>query len=399
MDLPGSHRSHGRHAFVGLLVILLLAGCSDLLPSPYEYATVEVQATRRSGEPVPGVKVVLYTYNRHLAYGVTGSGGSYTFDFVPFGEYGVGVVPPDGYEVLAGKNDVVGIEITRGAQKTVPFTILKHGNGTIHVRAEEPSGQPVPGVALTLYSHRGTVAEGVADSEGRYSFQQVPFGQYGVRAGPLVGYTLVTRFVDGIDVEDGSEETVTLTLERCDASIRVLTADRTGNGISGVPLVLYTSQGPVLEGTTDERGAHEFLQVACGVQYGVRVELPPGLVVEGGGRSFVDGIEVSHGSEETVSFRLEPCYGSLSVQVADRAGGPVPDADLVLYTSRGLVAEGSTDAQGQYAFAELPCDQYGVRVTPPTGYVAQSGSGTSYVDGIDIGNGTQKTARLVVDKQ
>jgi hypothetical protein len=379
-------------------MVLLLAGCSDLLPEPYEYAAVEVQATRRNGEPVPGVKLILYTYNRHLAYGTTGPDGRFTFDLVPFGDYGVGAVPPDGYEVLAGKTDVIGIEINKGTRETVPFTLLKHGDGTIHVRAEEPSGKPVSGVRLTLYSHLGPIAEGVADSEGRYSFRSVPFGQYGVQADPLPGYTLVTRYVDGIDIEDGSEETVTLTLERCEGRIRVLTTDQAGSPIGGVPLVLYTSQGLVAEGKTDDRGVHDFVRVACGVQYGVRVDAP-GLVVEGGGRTFVDGIEVSHGDERTVSFQLERCYGSLSVEVADRAGSPVPDAGLTLYSVRGLVAENKTDAQGRFAFAEVPCGQYGVRVTPPAGYVAQSGSGTSYVDGIDIGNGVQKTARLVLDKQ
>jgi hypothetical protein len=382
-----------------LAVASLLSGCSDLFPSSYEYATVEVQANRWNGDPVPGVNLVLYTGERHMGYGVTDEEGRHVFHFVPQGEFGVGAVASDGFELMpANRPFITEIWIERGDAESVAFTLLKEGTGSIQVLARDESGEPVGGVTVSLYTHRGPLLEGETDADGSYTFEEVGHGSYGVAMEPLFGYRIPDRFFDGIVLEGGSRELIPLRLERCEGRIRVQVRDASDRPVDGVTTVLYTFRGTVDQGETDAAGVHEFRNVKCGIEYGVRLEL---VAVEmlGDAPPYVDGIDPNRESEEVVTFRVRPCRGQLTAVVVDRAGVPVPDAGVTLYTFRETVAEGRTDQQGRFVFAEVPCAEYGVRVAPPAGFSVEPGRGTAYVDGIDIEGGTEESVRLVVDRQ
>src|SRR4051812_47976035 len=112
---------------------LATGACDSWLTKPSLYNTVQVVATRRNGDPVPGVPVVLYTGQRPMGYGVTDSTGHFTFTRVPQGLYGVLASIPAGYDVtenLIGGPSSTSATDLRVADDTlspVRFSFLKKG--------------------------------------------------------------------------------------------------------------------------------------------------------------------------------------------------------------------------------------------------------------------------------
>jgi hypothetical protein len=82
-------RTFHRHArpFLALagLVLLLAAGCENLIHPQYRFAQVRVRTVDPSGGPVPDVPVVLYTGLRVMGEATTGRGGEHLFTEVAAG--------------------------------------------------------------------------------------------------------------------------------------------------------------------------------------------------------------------------------------------------------------------------------------------------------------------------
>lgn len=385
-------------AAAAALALVLLGGCSDLLREPYEYGEVVVSVTRRDGEPIAGTELILYTGRRPMEYGETGPDGRVVFDFVPIGQYGVEIRPPDGFELPAGaRTNVDAIQVDEGARETLDFTLLKVGPGDIHVRVLDDAGDPLSDLQLWLYTSEGPVAEGRTDASGEHAFLDVPFGDYGVRVDPRLGLLPVRAHADGIVIEEGVDERITLELERCMADVRVATRAG-GTGVPESEVFLYTYQGVQAQGVTDEAGVHTFEDVGCGPSYGVRVTPPAGYVL-GSGPGYVDAIEITNGETVAVEFELWVCTGTAVAEVFDDTDAAVEGAAVALYDTRQVVARGETDASGRVRFPEVGCGEYGFKIEAlPDGYSATGGRGSSFIDGLRVEEGEVVTGRVVVER-
>jgi hypothetical protein len=113
----------------------------------------------------------------------------------------------------------------------------------------------------------------------------------------------------------------------------------------------------------------------------------------------VDGLLLSRGGEESASFSVSRCVGTVIAHVTDQAGDPVSGAALTLFVSTGVVAEATTGETGAYTFTSVGCRiELGVRVTPPPGHTVVQGRGTSFLDGILLEPGQQKSVTFRVTK-
>ncbi len=404
MRTPGGRLPEARHFAVAMGLLLATASCSELVSDGFDYGNMNVRVARRSGEPVPGVRLVLYTGTQVMSYGESDETGRFSFEFVPPGEYGVRAVPEEPFVTSTGQASTWqdGIRMEEGGRTEVSFTLLKHGPGTIRVQVRDASGAPVPGTDVALYAHYGDVAGGVTGLAGEHEFAEIPFGGYGVRVETGLGYVTPpgrgSSFVDGLVVDAGSVETLEFTVQRCTGSIRVRAIDRVGHGVAGVRLSLYTFRGPIAEAVTDASGAAEFPQAPCG-NLGVALQPGEGYTFPSGpGASFVDGIRVTDGISRELSFAITPCRGAVQVRVADRSGAPVQGTGLVLYSLLGVFAEGATEAGGVFTFAGVPCGEFGVRLLPPPGYSVPEGRGSSYVDALAVENGTNVSVAFVLPR-
>ena len=380
-----------------LVMVLALGGCAEIVTDILEYGSVLVEARRRSGEPVPGVRLTLYTGARVMGYGTTGADGDFEFENLPPDGFGVYAEPPEGYarpETLLGGPStisVAGLALEEGAQRTVTFTYLKIGPGAISVRLTGADGAPVPGIAMTLYRPTGPEREVVSDAQGSALFDAVPFGSWGIALYPPRGFLdwgEQPPFRDGIPIEEGSSESVAFTLERCQGTVEARVSDPRGGPVEGFPVQLYDADGVLEDGVTGADGVRSFGSLPCW-DVGLRLgRLVPWTHEEGRGKSFHDGIRITRGSLQAFDFEVVRCTGTIRVRVHDVEGLPVPGAGLSFFTSERAVAQGVTDGAGTFAIFDAGCGvEYGVSIEPPPGFSVQAGRGFSFFDGIVVREG------------
>jgi hypothetical protein len=109
-----------------LVLLLLVAGCSTLLPTSYRYATVDVSVTDENGSPVPRAGLLLYTGVRHMAIGTTDRSGHYRFEHVPADGYGIYLsVVPVGYVMAPDDPGHRYVTVGRGDAGAVTFVLRR----------------------------------------------------------------------------------------------------------------------------------------------------------------------------------------------------------------------------------------------------------------------------------
>lgn len=354
--------------------------------------TLIVRTEDPEGSPLEGVRLEVFSPDRLVAAFNSGPAGERTFSDLPFGVYGVRALPGRGYQVPGGIKLVEGFIIEDGWTETA-HVVLERCLGTIRAVSTEPDGQPLAGIDVTLFESAGDLAAGETDEGGEYDFSDLYCGNYGVRAGILPEYRLIsppTRYVDGLVLGHEQEIEARFTYARCLGAIAVAALDQIGDPVPGLPLLLYSSEGPVAEDVTNSQGRHRFAELPCG-NYGIRVGTLPGYRLSTPAAGYVDGLELDYQQELEARFTFVGCHGSISVKVNDQNGSPVPDALLTLYSPEGILDEQRTDAQGQHRFLRVPCGNLGVKITPPTGYTVEEGAGTSYIDGILLESGEEQS--------
>ena len=384
------------------------AACADRIFEVAEYASVTVDVTRLSGEPVAGVHLDLYIGDASMAIAKTDEAGRYVFDFVPPNIYGLYAEPPTGYVRLEELLDVpisafvTGIVIEQGDRKNFTFTYFKVGPGRIEVTVTEPDGIPVEGARIFLSSPFEVVEEEVTGPTGRITFDPVHFGNWGVRVAPPDFHGDAAEpdpFQDGIIIEDGSVAETIFRLERCEGDLTVRVLDESGGSVADHPLILYRSSGIVEEGRTGGGGERAFGPLPCR-GFGIALVRFPGWnFEEGRGTSFIDGIEVTSGSSQAFTFYVERCLASIRASVVDGAGASVAGASVALFTSLEEVIRRETDASGAVVFTEVGCGiEYGVKVIPPAGYTVEEGRGSSFFDGLFPSKGEELVVTFRVDR-
>jgi hypothetical protein len=166
--------------------------------------------------------------------------------------------------------------------------------------------------------------------------------------------------------------------------VQVTTVLDSGEPLGGVHLVLYSGTRVHQQASTDDNGYSRFRFVPPGA-LGVSVEPPLGFRLPGASYTT---FTMNEGDRREVTFTFEACLGSIAVLVVDDEGEPVPDAGLLLYAPRGELEDVRTDAAGRYDFVDILCGGgYAVKVTPPPGYSVEEGPGSSYNDGLTVGEG------------
>lgn len=280
--------------------------------------------------------------------------------------------------------------------------------GTVTAVVTRRDSTPIPGAELVLYTGQRPMGYGTTDSAGRYRFEEVPEGAYGVLATPPAGYvrleTLLptnrpSESVDGLSVAGGKTfEARIRFLQVGPGTISAQVREPNGTTIPGLSTILYAPRGEVRRALTDTGGRVVFREVPFGI-YGVAVERPA-LYRDSGevALPFRDGLIVEAGASESAAFTFERCLGSLVAQVADQSGRPVPGSRLVLYNADSTLARDSVSAVGSRTFGGLLCGGVGVRVVVPRGYVTVEQRGSAFVDGLRIRRNAQVPALLTVQR-
>jgi|GEM_PF-1872416 len=390
-----------------ILLILLLSACATLITDILDYGSLEVETVTRSGSPVPGTEIALYNDVQVVALGFTGTDGKYLFEFVPPQFYGVHNEPPSGY---MRPEDMIGgpptahtdqIEMEEGDKKAVSFTLVKIGPGRIDVSVTDVNGTPLEETEVILYGPQGDLSEKLAGPAGSVSFDPVSFGNWGIRVVPPRLYMDEDEgsfFQDRILIDEGWTEEVSFALEKCLGTLRATVQDASGAPFPEYPIRLYTSKGELDVKGTGADGMAVFDSIACGNR-GLALGETPGWASEkeGRGLSFYDGISVTRGSDQTFSFQVESCLGTLRATVQDASGAPFPEYPIRLYGLKGDLDIKDTGADGMAVFDSIACGDRGLALGRIPGWVFEEGRGLDFYDGISVTRGSDQTFSFQVE--
>jgi len=280
--------------------------------------------------------------------------------------------------------------------------------GTVTAEVVRRNGSPIVGASLMLYTGQRPMGYARTDSTGRYQFDEVPEGVYGVLAVPPSGYVRLETLlatarpsdvVDRLVVRAGAPLSARVTFLKVGAGqVEAQVREPNGTGMSGLTAVLYTPRGEFRRARTDATGRVSFTEVPFGM-YGVSVERPAAYRDSGEvAFPWVDGLLMEEGSAERAQFTFERCLGSVSAQVVDQLGRAVPGATLLLYDAQAERAREVLPSSGQRLYTNLPCVEYGVRVIPPRGYTVREARGNAFADGVLVRRNAVKFAVLVAER-
>lgn len=118
------HRRAGPFAALAALLLLLGAGCDNLVRPQYRFSQVRVRTENQFGGPISGIPVVLYTPQARMGAGVTRETGEYLFTEVAAGSYGVAINPPPQWALGAGiPGHVDTLDVKQGSRHEVTFVL------------------------------------------------------------------------------------------------------------------------------------------------------------------------------------------------------------------------------------------------------------------------------------
>ncbi len=167
------------------------------------------------------------------------------------------------------------------------------------------------------------------------------------------------------------------------ASVEVSVTLANGQGVSGVPLVLYTGTRHLDYGETDSAGVSRFELVPEG-DTGVGA-VPTGYFYA---TQHPDGyyktFRVTEGDQIRLEFQYEDARGSISVRVLDQGLIPQSGFAVELYTASGTQERVMLPQSGSVIFSELIPTDYGVRVLG-SGTCPLLPDGFVYRDGLLVG--------------
>lgn len=281
--------------------------------------------------------------------------------------------------------------------------------GSVEVQVTTRTGAAVADVPLTLYTGVRRIAYGKSDANGRFRFDLVPEGRYGIEQKVVPGYALLAGllpsdtgvFVDQVVVRPGESASTSLTmLKQGPGTVSVQVQLPDGRPVPEVVVSLYSAEGPLREASTNATGTVTFANVPFG-NWGVSAfRQPPYLDSAETPFPTFDRIIVDEGSRSDYRFTFEPCFGNIAASVRDSSGVIFANSMVVLYNSQRALDSGLTDAAGVRRFENLPCADFGVRVaTVPIGWSIPQVRGVGFADGLFVHRGATRNATMVLPRQ
>lgn len=160
-------------------------------------ATVKDQA----GAIVPGLNVTLYAGAGTIGTKRSDAAGMVEFGPVPFGQYGLYLIPPDSIGAVGAPAVFVVPIPVDGEVIATPTVTVQRCIGTVRPRVIDQDSLPVGAINVTLYTATGAVSTLTTDGLGRVTFANLPCRNYGVGLNPAFGYTFTNQ--RGFGFQDG----------------------------------------------------------------------------------------------------------------------------------------------------------------------------------------------------
>ena len=300
---------------VATLALLLLGACSGLVTDTPITGNIAVQVSGRQGQPMPDVRLIVYSGARHYGYATTDATGRAVIRGLPRATYGMFAVLEDPVRglnwITPGAdpgNGVLPIAIDGGDTEDVTLTLLRLGPGTSEVIVEDDEGHRLPDIQVIFYQSTGPIGVLVTDDTGAVRATDIPFGIFGVAAKvpeAIGGPGAPDVYVEGMFMDAGHVDRQTLVLPRCRGTIAVTVRDETDATVADYPVFAFTSQRAFDPVRTNASGVATIPNLLC-ASYGVALRAEPGFEIDDvEGQAYVtSGLNVTRNTTRTATLRV-----------------------------------------------------------------------------------------------
>jgi len=307
-------------------------------------------ASTSLGIPNP---VVSYMVGSTTTTATSDASGNYSFASVTEGTYSVS------YSATGYTSQIVSVTVGPGGAVTRNVALNPLPGGIQGKVTDAVTGTGVGG-ALVSTTINGTVTNVTADGTGNYAFASVPSGTYNLSAS-AAGYGNAS--VAGVVVLPNTNTTQAISLTPLKGIIQGQATD----GVTAAPIsgatVSTTIDGTAVSTITNSTGNYSFTGVTEG-SYTLTVTAA----------NYASGsasASVGPGATVTKNVALSPLPGSISGLVTDASTGAGIPNPVVSYTVGSTTTTATSDASGNYSFANVTEGAYTLTASAP-GYGSQT---------------------------
>jgi uncharacterized surface anchored protein len=346
-------------------------------------------AVQDAGEgALASVTVNLVSGGTTISTAVTDANGDYSFAGLSPGDYTVQFTAPANYEfstpsseaftLVSGQSEQVDAGVFQDGTVSGIAWLDNNANGVLDAGENGLAGVTV----YLLDNTSATVGSGTTDSSGNYSITNVPPGSYIVQFAPPSGYVLSTAATDDVTLtsgqSDGNEDVglfqpATINGEVWSDTNANGTMDAGEAGLSGVTVNLVSGTTTLSSTSTDANGNYSFTGLTPG-GYSVQFVAPSGDLFS---TPSSDAVTLTSGQTSSFNaglYQNATLGGNAWVDANDNSVKDAGESNLpgvtvyLLNNSSTTIGTATTDASGNYGFANLTPGSYAVQFTAPSGY-------------------------------
>jgi hypothetical protein len=246
----------------------------------------------------------------------------------------------------------------------------------------------VPDYPIRLYSVKENLGVKQTETDGIAVFDSINCGNRGLALVETTDWIFEEgrdlSFYDGIFVKRGTDQTFSFNVEFCRGILRADVSDPSGVPVPDYPVRLYSAEETLEIKKTETDGIAVFDSISCGDRGLALVEKSGWIFEEGRDLSFYDGISVTPQSDQTFSFNVEICLGTLRASVQNASGVAVMGYPVRLYSSTENLDEKETGSDGVAVFDSISCGDRALSLVKRPGWVFEEGRDISFYDGISV---------------
>ena len=240
---------------------------------------------------------------------------------------------------------------------TSETTTTEEATGSLDFIIQDDQQMAVAGVRVQVIDDQGQAQDVMTDEQGRGRIDQLRPGTYHYQILEVPqNYTAKDELMTvQVLANEANQQWITIQSQEPSASLNLQVEDQDGQGIEGVTLKVTDPSGETVQETTDDQGRVSFADLPAGDYTYEVVDLEDDYQ---GTRTGKISLASGQSQIQDLTFQAPNPVGDLTLKLMTEDGQGIEGVTLKVTDSAGETVQGTTDAQGQVTFADLPAGDY-----------------------------------------